>query len=408
MSTRKSGRTSSRSRRRSHSGCALERRVLGADALRDAEHGPVGVEVPDAPVGVEHRRQLEADEPVGALRRPARRRARTSAVALRREQHRRAAERLHRLDVGLVERARHEVDAERPRAAQHLGPLLGASSRCTNPVSMFTAGVSPASAVRVTCASKAAQSTSIDERCGSRIADIPTIDRPGRSRSSGRRHPSAWSRSARRSSTSSMPMLRRTRSAGTSLGVPATEAWVMRPGCSMRLSTAPRLSARVNSSVRRHSSSAAASPPASADRHHPAERRHLPGRHVVAGVGGQPRVEHLGDRRVVDEALGDGQRRSRCGAPCAAAGCARRGARGSSRAGPGTAPAAFWRKPMRSASSSSSVADEAADHVAVAAEVLGGGVHDDVGAERERLLERRGGEGVVDDDQRVRARGRAR
>ncbi len=51
---------------------------------------------------------------------------------------------------------------------------------------------------------------------------------------------------------------------------------------------------------------------------------------------------------------------------------------------------------------------EAADHVAVAAEVLGGGVHDEVGAEREGLLERRGREGVVDHDERVRARGRSR
>ncbi|MET3800160.1 hypothetical protein ABID70_000115 [Clavibacter michiganensis] len=40
----------------------------------------------------------------------------------------------------------------------------------------------------------------------------------------------------------------------------------------------------------------------------------------------------------------------------------------------------------------------AAEHVGVPAEVLGRGVHDDVGAERERLLEVRRGEGVVDDD----------
>ena len=51
---------------------------------------------------------------------------------------------------------------------------------------------------------------------------------------------------------------------------------------------------------------------------------------------------------------------------------------------------------------------EPADHVAVAAEVLGGGVHDDVGAEGERLLQRRRGEGVVDDDDGVVLRGRAR
>ena len=43
----------------------------------------------------------------------------------------------------------------------------------------------------------------------------------------------------------------------------------------------------------------------------------------------------------------------------------------------------------------------AADHVGVAAGVLGRRVHDDVGAQRQRLLEVRRGEGVVDDEQRA-------
>src|SRR5690606_6266620 len=42
-----------------------------------------------------------------------------------------------------------------------------------------------------------------------------------------------------------------------------------------------------------------------------------------------------------------------------------------------------------------------ADDVGVAADVLGGGVHHDVGAERERLLQVRAGEGVVDHQERV-------
>ena len=42
----------------------------------------------------------------------------------------------------------------------------------------------------------------------------------------------------------------------------------------------------------------------------------------------------------------------------------------------------------------------AADDVGVAAAVLGGRVHDDVGAQGERLLEVRRGEGVVDDQER--------
>ena len=50
----------------------------------------------------------------------------------------------------------------------------------------------------------------------------------------------------------------------------------------------------------------------------------------------------------------------------------------------------------------------AADDVGVPAEVLGRRVHDDVGAERERLLQVGRGEGVVDDEQRAGARGRRR
>ena len=43
---------------------------------------------------------------------------------------------------------------------------------------------------------------------------------------------------------------------------PATDACVMRPGCSMSDSTPPSDSPRVNSRARSHTSSAAASPPA--------------------------------------------------------------------------------------------------------------------------------------------------
>ncbi len=49
--------------------------------------------------------------------------------------------------------------------------------------------------------------------------------------------------------------------------------------------------------------------------------------------------------------------------------------------------------------------EEPADHVAVTAEVLRGRVHDDVGAERDRLLQVRRGERVVDDDQGAAAMG---
>ena len=50
----------------------------------------------------------------------------------------------------------------------------------------------------------------------------------------------------------------------------------------------------------------------------------------------------------------------------------------------------------------------AADDVGVPAEVLRRRVDDDVGAERQRLLQVGRGEGVVDDEQRARARARTR
>ena len=56
----------------------------------------------------------------------------------------------------------------------------------------------------------------------------------------------AWRRSARRSSTVSMPTERRTSAPGTSSGEPAADACVIRPGCSMSDSTAPSDSASVN------------------------------------------------------------------------------------------------------------------------------------------------------------------
>ena len=76
----------------------------------------------------------------------------------------------------------------------------------------------------------------------------------------------------------------------------------MRPGCSMRLSTAPRLSASVNSSVRRHSSSAAASPPASRIETIPPKADIWRAAMSWPGWSGQARVEHLGDGRVVGQA----------------------------------------------------------------------------------------------------------
>src|SRR2546421_2482769 len=70
---------------------------------------------------------------------------------------------------------------------------------------------------------------------------------------------SAPGRSSTSSSGCSIPTDSRTRVGGTSSGDPATLAWVILPGCSMRDSTPPRDSARKNSSVRPHTSRASSS-----------------------------------------------------------------------------------------------------------------------------------------------------
>ena len=63
---------------------------------------------------------------------------------------------------------------------------------------------------------------------------------------------------------------------GTSLVDPATMAWVMRPGCSIRLSTAPRLSARVKSRVARRTPRGPPPPRRQGEADHAAEGPHLP------------------------------------------------------------------------------------------------------------------------------------
>ena len=78
--------------------------------------------------------------------------------------------------------------------------------------------------------------------------------------------------------------------------------------------------------------------------------------------------------------------------------------------GPAIAPTAFCRKPRRSRSGlvARLAADhrDAADHVGVAVEVLGGRVHDDVEAELQRALHIGAGEGVVGHAQDAARRGR--
>ena len=180
------------------------------------------------------------------------------------------------------------------------------------------------------------------------------------------------------------------------------------PGCSIRLSTAPSDSASVNSSVAGGDALGGVGAAAQREADHPAEVAHLLGGRGVArdgrGAAGTAPARRPGGRRAGRRRRG----RSRSAGPSARRASSRRAARGSSRTAPGTAPAAFCVKRSRSASSSSSTRDEPADDVAVTAEVLRRRVHDDVGAERERLLQVRRGERVVDDDERAVRRGRRR
>ena len=74
--------------------------------------------------------------------------------------------------------------------------------------------------------------------------------------------------------------------------------------------------------------------------------------------------------------------------------------------GPGTAPTRSGRSGPARAAAGSRTIDRAADRVGVPAEVLRRRVHDGVGAELERALDRGRREGVVDDDEGVGARAR--
>ena len=171
----------------------------------------------------------------------------------------------------------------------------------------------------------------------------------------------------------------------TASGEPATDAWVMRAGCSMSDSTAPSDSASVNScGAAATTSSAAASPPAATvkDTMPPKSRICCAG-DVVAGMVG--RAAGRARARPPGGATSSVDDRPGVGAVAVHAHAERlhaRAARGSSRTAPAPRRPRSAGSAMRSASSSSFDGDEAADDVGVAAEVLGGRVHDDVGAER--------------------------
>ena len=137
----------------------------------------------------------------------------------------------------------------------------------------------------------------------------------------------------------------------------------------------------------------------------PPKPAHLLGRHLVAGVLGQARVEHPGHGGVPGEHLGDAlgvvavplhPHRERLDAAQREPVVERPGHRADRVLG------------ERQLLGELVVAgdERAADDVGVAAEVLGGGVQHDVRAQRERLLQVGRGEGVVDDEPAPRPRAR--
>ena len=214
--------------------------------------------------------------------------------------------------------------------------------------------------------------------------------------------PSAASRSATRSSASSIPIESRTsESLMPSLARDSggTEACVMIAGWSTRLSTPPRLSASVNTSSRSRKRRASGSAALQEEGHDSAAAlRHLALRERVLRMRGQARIEHPLDPRVLLEPRGNRERRL---ARLAHAQRQRLEPAQRQEAVEGPADGADRVLQEADALAELRVADDgdAADHVRVAVQELGRRVHDDVRAELERALYPGRREGVVHDHQ---------
>ena len=210
-----------------------------------------------------------------------------------------------------------------------------------------------------------------------------------------------------RSLIASMPTEMRMRSSGTSNPEPSSDACVIAPGCSIRLSTPPRLSASDHTPVSVSACVGRGAPAVHAEADHAPEAAHLPPGHGVARIALEARVEDLGDGRRRREQRRDALRvvavalhahRERLQA-------AQREEAVERRRNPAER---VLEEAQPLAHRAIARADEAADDVGVAADVLGRRVHDDVGAQLERLLQVRARERVVDDQQRRRRRARRR
>ena len=137
---------------------------------------------------------------------------------------------------------------------------------------------------------------------------------------------------------------------------------------------------------------------ADADREHPPERGHLAGGERVPSVRRESRVEHGGDARV---ALESARQRERVGGVAFhAAGERFQPAEHEprrERRGRGPEDVSVLRGPLHGLVPLRED-DRAAEDVAVPAEILGGGVEHEVGAARDRALERRRRERAVDEE----------
>ena len=164
VKTWKSGRTASRSASRSHSSCRLSDECFAPMHCGMLHQAAVRVEADDAAVRHEHRAELEADEPVERARRAARARRPTPASVsalspcdgkITGVPPRAAIGRRPRQVRVEVERSRRRRRPRRRRPRSRRRSTCSVRSRtrsrssgarsCTYPVSMFTAGVRPAS-----------------------------------------------------------------------------------------------------------------------------------------------------------------------------------------------------------------------------------------------------------------------
>ena len=211
---------------------------------------------------------------------------------------------------------------------------------------------------------------------------------------------SAFSRSRTRSSpTRSRPRAARG-CAGDANGAVAVEACVMRPGCSIRLSTPPRLSASVQIFVRATSATASSSD-SSEERDHAAEVAHLARGDLVPGVRRQARGRAPSRRAGAPAGMRRLRARSRSAARMRTASVLSPRSTSQRRTGRGRRRATSAGSAGAPRSSGRSSPAKPPTDVRVAAEVLRRRVDDDVGAELERPLQIRRRERVVDDEDRA-------